>query len=330
MPTVVPAEGAILEHILETTASTASPGHEGLTRKAFATFEAAQMKTAWGSRHQRRFALVDGSDVLASAQTFALNGMLDGRPVSIRGIGAVAADPAHHDGDDAQVLVERVLVERLLDDATREGADMALLFVTEASRTSVPDGFEVVPITESELAVVESERRGAPMVLVRSGEDRDLPAIVSMGQARAERFRFHLERDTDLVKYAITRRRLLAGLGTAGERQLHFVIAEEGITAAAYVVVSVADQTWTIEECGDRDASGARVGAILQTLIAGAPVERRPVIRGWLPPAFVPPQISILSARPATELVMMRGLQSTPGPPALVNSDVLYWRSDLF
>jgi hypothetical protein len=31
------------------------------------------------------------------------------------------------------------------------------------------------------------------------------------------------------------------------------MIAEEGITAAAYVVVSIADGTWTIEECGDRD-----------------------------------------------------------------------------
>ncbi len=44
-------------------------------------------------------------------------------------------------------------------------------------------------------------------------------------------------------------------------------IAEEGITAAAYVVVSIVGGTWTIEECGDRDPSGARVGATLQALI---------------------------------------------------------------
>jgi hypothetical protein len=122
------------------------------------------------------------------------------------------------------------------------------------------------------------------MTLVRGGEDRDLAAIVAMGQARAIRYRFHLERDVDLVKYAITGKRLLAGLGTAGARQLQFVIAEEGITAAAYAVISVVEGSWTIEECGDRDASGARVGAILQALIAREPVERRPVIRGWLPP----------------------------------------------
>jgi hypothetical protein len=36
-------------------------------------------------------------------------------------------------------------------------------------------------------------------------------------------------------------------LGSAGVRQLPFVIAEEGITAAAYMVVSIVDRTWTID-----------------------------------------------------------------------------------
>ena len=110
------------------------------------------------------------------------------------------------------------------------------------------------------------------MTMVRGGEERDLAAIVAMGRVRADPFRFHLDRDIDLVQYAITRKRLLAGLGSADARQLHFFIAEEGTTAAAYVVVSVAGRTWTLEECGDRDASGARVGALLQALIAREPV----------------------------------------------------------
>lgn len=135
-------------------------------------------------------------------------------------------------------------------------------------------------MVDVELKVAESSRHGATMTLVRSGEDRDLAAIAAMGQARAVQFRFHLDRDIDLVKYAITKKRLLAGLGSAGVRQLQFLIAEEGITAAAYVVISIVDRTWTIEECGDRDPSGARVGAVLQALIAREPVERRPVIHG--------------------------------------------------
>jgi len=168
------------------------------------------------------------------------------------------------------------------------------------------------------------------MTLVRGGEDRDLAAIVAMGHVRASQFRFHLNRDVDLVKYAITKKRLLAGLGTPGVRQLQFVIAEEGITAAAYIVISVAGGIWTIEECGDRDSSAARVGAILQALIAREPAERRPVIRGWLPPGLVPPQVTILSAQPSKEVVMMKVLSATIEQPRLSAADVLYWRSDIF
>ena len=168
------------------------------------------------------------------------------------------------------------------------------------------------------------------MTLVRGGEERDVAAIVAMGQVRAAPFRFHLDRDIDLVQYVITKKRLLAGLGSAGAHQLQFFIAEEGITAAAYVVVSVVGSTWTLEECGDRDPSGARVGAILQALIAREPVERRPSIRGWLPPGFVPPQVTIVSAKPSTEVMMVRSLGSTVVGPRLSGHDVLYWRSDIF
>ena len=186
-------------------------------------------------------------------------------------------------------------------------------------------------MTEAELRVAESSRRGAPMTLIRGGEERDLAAIVAMGRVRAARFRFHLDRDVDFVQYAITKNRLLAGLGLAGARQLHFFIAEERITAAAYVVISIVGRTWTIEECGDRDPSGARVGAILQALIARERVEHRPTIRAWLPAGgFLPPQVTILSAKPSTEVLMVRSLGSTTMSPRLAGEEVLYWRSDIF
>jgi hypothetical protein len=167
------------------------------------------------------------------------------------------------------------------------------------------------------------------MTLVRGGEDRDLAAIAAMGEARAGVSRFHLVRDVDFVKHAITRTRLLAGLGSAGARQVQFVIAQEGITAAADVVLSIADDTWTVEECGDRDPSGARAGAILQALIAREPAERRPVIRRWLPPGFVPPQVTTVSALPSAEVMMITALGAANEPPRLSGDDVLYWRSDI-
>jgi hypothetical protein len=319
MRIVVPAEGLILESVLDATHATFA---QDLSREAYARFDAAQKKTAWGRLHLRRLALVDGDDVLASAIQCDLVAVLDQRPVRVCGIGGMFTQPGRT-ADDT-----RELLERLLDQAARDGAGLALVFSSVSHEK--PAGFDLVAMTETELRVVESSRRGAPMTLIRGGEERDLAAVVAMGQVRANPFRFHLARDVDLVQHVITKKRLAAGLGLSGARELHFFIAEEGITAAAYVVISVVGRTWTIEECGDRDPSGARVGAILQALIAREPVEHRPTIRGWLPHGLVPPQVTIVSTKPSTEVLMMRSLGSAAASPRLSGDQVLYWRSDLF
>jgi hypothetical protein len=322
VPSVVPAHGAALLRILDTT----DPAwREGLSRPAFATLDTALTKIPWSIAHQRRFALMDRSNVLASAQQYDLAGVLDERAVSICGIGSVFTDPAHGDRDHA-----RLLVDRLLFDAKRNGADVALLSGMPDAAPFLSIGFEVMPTLDLELTVAESPRRGAPMTLVRGGEDRDLAAIAAMGDVRAAAFRFHLDRDADHVKHAITVKRLLAGLSPAGVRELCFVIAEEGITAAAYVVMSTMADTWTIEECGDRDPSGARVGAILQALIAREPSRARPTIRGWLPPGFAPPQVTIASAQPPTKVMLARLLTPPLAPLKLTSDDVLFWRGDDF
>jgi hypothetical protein len=322
VPVVVRAEGSLLERVLD---AACPASHHGLSRQAFTTADAALRKTAWAPGHQRRYALVDGTDVLAVAQQYELSGTFAGHTLRVCGIGEVCSGRANSHSDHA-----RVLVEHLVDDARRNGSDIAIVFAAPGSALPALDGFAVIPTQEVELTVTESSRYGAPMTLVRGGEDRDLAAIVAMGEARAARFRFHLNRDVDFVKYVVTKKRLLAGLTASGARQLLFVIAEEGITAAAYAVISVVDGHWTIEECGDRDPSGARVGAILQALIAREPIERRPVIRGWLPPAFVPPQITIVSTRPSVEIVFARPLTPAGETLGLSCDDVLYWRSDYF
>jgi len=313
---------AVLQHIL---AAAPLGAYGGLSREAFVKYDAAQAKTAWALGHQRRFALMEGDQVLASAERYDLTGRLDRQLVTICGIAAVLGSGADSDGRS----FGDALLDRLVEDATRDGADLALLFRTANPSSPLPVGFEVVPAMDVELTVTESSRRGAPMTLVRGGEDRDLDAIAAMGQARADDFRFHLDRNADLIKHAITRKRLLAGLGAAGVRQVEFVIAEEGITAAAYVVISVVAGTWTIEECGDRDATGARVGALLQALIAREPAESRPVIRGWLPPGFLPPQVTIASSAAAPPLLLVRALSSHVQGLHLTAPEVMYWRSDL-
>ena len=44
-------------------------------------------------------------------------------------------------------------------------------------------------------------------------------------------------------------------------------MAEEGASAVAYVVLSQNQYGWTLEEAGDRDPAGARLGAMLQVLL---------------------------------------------------------------
>jgi hypothetical protein len=300
----------------------------GLDRSLFpppTRLEVALSRTPWAMAHRRQVTLTDGGMVIARAQRYDLAGRLDQQPIRIVGLGDVSPDPAGPEGTQA-----RALIEREVSDASQGGADIALLFLSTAAGPHPPDGFDVVPTMDLELEVAVPERRGAPMTLVRDGADRDLAAIAAMGDTRASAFRFHLTRDVEFVKYAITRSRIAAGVAPAGSRQVRFVIAEEGITAAAYAVLTIRDRIWTLEECGDRDASGARVGAILQALIACDPAEQRPTIRAWLPPGFVPPQVAVVSTVRSAHVVLIRSLRTTLARPRLSKGDVLCWRNDLF
>jgi len=318
---VIPAEGTILARVFDAMCATTDGG---LNRQAYAKFHMARMKTSWGRRHQRRFALVEGEDILASAERYDLSGVFDGRAVRVCGIGSVFTQPSQRHLGHA-----RVLIDALLDEATRDGAEVAVLFSHAGIDEDALDDCQALSLPDLTLGVMESSRHGAPMMLVRGGGERDLAAIVAMGRGRAEPFRFHLDRDSDFVQYAITTQRLQAGLGSADARHLHFFIAEEGITAAAYVIVSVVGDIWTLEECGDRDISGARVGALLQALIAREPGERRPTIQAWLPPRFLPPQVTIVSTMPSAESVGVRMLGPRTMVPPLGGDDVLFWHNDI-
>jgi hypothetical protein len=167
------------------------------------------------------------------------------------------------------------------------------------------------------------------MAPVRSGDRGDLAAIAATPTLGARTARFRLERSADFIEFALTRGRLLAGLAPIGERELRFLVVEEGMRAAAYAFISIVGDTWVIEECGDRDPTGARVGAILQTLIAREPTERRPTITAWLPPGFLPPQAAVVAARPSAVRLWVRPLASCAGLAGLAAADIAYWHGDL-
>jgi len=314
-------EGPYLQQVLD---HSYPVWHDGLTRAGYGRYYAAQVATPWGQGHLQRLALVEKGEVLASAKLYAFDAMLDGHPLRIAGIGALFTAPAHRGRGHA-----RALVEQLLEQAAGDGVDLALLFSIIGAEYYSRMGFEVVATTDLSLRVIEDTRRGAPMTLVRAGEERDLADVAALGRVRAERYRVHLDRDRDFLRYAIVKKRLLAGLGPSGHRELQFFIAEEGASAVAYVVVTVRGGAWVLEECGDRDPDGARVGAILQVLIARDPSAARPAISAWLPAGFRPPQIEVLGGQPSPEIMMMRALRR-PLPRLSTPGDLLFWHGDMF
>jgi len=324
MADLAPATGAILRAILD---STYDIWCEGLTPAAYERYYRGQLATAWGARHLQRFALVDGSELLASAKQYTFSAMLDREQVSAVGIGAVFTQPAHRGRGRA-----REIVERLLERAAGAGADLTLLFSEIGADYYARLGFETIPVSTLTLRVIESVRHGAPATLVRGGDDRDLTDIAAMGELRARPSRFHLNRDRDLVQYAISKKRLLAGLGRPGLREVRFFVAEEGASAVAYVLITVdASGQWTLEECGDRDPAGARVGAILQALVARDAAEARPSISAWLPHGFCPPQVRTVEERPSAELMMVHPISARARAALPLRAeDVLYWHSDVF
>ena len=317
---VVLAEGDLVEHILDFTFPI---WHEGLTRKAYSQWNAAQLKTPWGRQRFHRFALLapDGT-LLASAKRYRYDIRLDGREGWMCGIGAVITPPhlrgRGYAGD---------LVERLVQQERHAGALFAALFSEIGARFYERLGFRHVPFDE--VTVVVKRKHGAPAMLVRAGEERDLEALSALHDARSAGVRFALRRDRSLIAYALARKRLLAGLGPPGLRQVEFFVAEEGATAVAYVILSVNANGWTLEEAGDRDPAGARLGGMFQVLVEREPSRPTPLIRAWWPRSFaVPPQLELKDRIDARDLFMIRPLADVAIPTRA--DDVFYWRSDSF
>jgi len=321
---LVVAEGQVLEEIID---ATYPIWNEGLTREGYARWNAAQLQTAWGKEHLRRFALVDDNGRwVATAKRYLWPMRLDGAEGMMCGLGAVFTRP-----DERGRGYGALIVNQLIERAREEGATVAGLFSEIGDRYYGRLGFTTVPIDEVD---VDVERKGgAPAMLVRSGDARDLPALATMHATRSEGVRFALRRHPALIDYGLSKKRLLAGFGQGAgprtERQTEFFVAEEGASAAAYVVLSVSAGGWTLEEAGDRDPAGARLGAILQVLLAREPSRPAPLIRTWWPSAMaVPTQIRLTNRIPARDIFMLRPIANV-GIPERVE-EVFYWRGDYF
>lgn len=318
---LVVAAGRILEQILEESHEIWS---DGMTRRAYGQFNAAQVRTPWGADRLCRYALLDDAgEVLTSAKRYGLRVRLDGRELDAVGIGAVYTPRAHRGRGYAPLIINQ-----LVDQAASSGAELAVLFSEIGTEYYERLGF--VPIPRHELLMSVVEGKGAPMTLVRTGEERDIPAVASIADAMSRNHRFAIAQSEDYIRYGLSRKRLLAGLSTPGALTVEFFIVEEGISAVAFALLTTADDDVVLEMCGDRDPAGARVGALLQVLRARTPAERALKMRGSLPPGWLPPQMRIEAAAKTTEVLMVKPLRPGVLERPLAEEDVLYWHGDLF
>ncbi len=319
--TLSPATGAHLEQILR---ESHELWNDGLSPAAYARYWEAQTRTPWGAAHLDRVALVEGEGVISSAKRYDLSARLDGRIRRVLGIGAVFTSPSKRGRGGAWELLHRLLAAAVV-----EGYEFAALFSEIDPAFYEQLDFVPVPLVESRL--VSKPRAGAPAILVRAGDEHDLAALADMSVRRSARARLALDRSEDFIRFGLARRRLLAGLGPPGLRQVEFLVAEEGHAAVAYVVCSQQDGRWFIEDAGDRDPAGARLGALLQTMLSRTPGEEPPEIRAWWPHDLMPPQLEIADPTPTSEVLMIRPLKDRALPlPPLRAEEVAYWRLDYF
>jgi GNAT superfamily N-acetyltransferase len=305
--------------------------HDSLTRAHYGRYNRAQFRTAWGATHLERVGLVANGVLLSSAKRYRLRVRLDGRAVVAIGIGAVFTPPHLRGRRHAAALIEQIV-----EAGRSEGAALAMLFSEIAPHYYERLGFSVVPMQQASIGVRAG--RGAPAVLVRAGDARDLPFMAEMHAERAARYRFALEHHPDWLQYTLVKKRLLSGLGPPGARDVEFFVCEEGTRAVAWLLLQVVRgrgdtdrESWSIASCGDRDPSGARIGAVLQTLIARTPAARPPSIQAWWPARLDPVQL-VVHRRPVSGTILMTRPLRDEGhiEPPLAAEDVLYWHADAF
>jgi GNAT superfamily N-acetyltransferase len=318
---LVPADGDLLRQILD---ESHVIWNDGLSRRAYEQFNLAQLRTPWGSQHLRRMALLDDDGrLLTSAKRYNFRLRLDGRQISAVGIGAVYT-PEHHRGHGHAPH----LISELIEEARRDGAELAILFSEIGTEYYERLGFVPIPRHQSLMAVVE--KPGAPMVLVRAAEDRDVPAVAALAATMAAPHRFALVPTPDTIRFSLAKKRLLAGLSDPGDLVVEFFIVEEGAGAVAFVILTTAGDDVVLEMCGDRDPAGARVGAMLQVLRARTPSEDALKLRGSLPPGWLPPQLRVVATAKSSEVLMVKPLRDGVLQRPLQEEDVLLWHGDLF
>jgi GNAT superfamily N-acetyltransferase len=316
MPRLVTADARLTERILDGTHAIWS---EGLNRSDYSHWQGAQLHTAWGRRHLRRLALLDGDDLLASAKEYDLTARIGDDWLPVLGIGAVFTPPVHRGRGHA-----RRLIDAMTTAAEQRGCRAALLFSEIGTAYYESMGFEAVRRDGLEFDATAS-RPGT--LVAREGTARDLPAMADLTARLCPPSGLALERSADLIEFGLVRRRRLADLSTSGRLAVEWLVVEDRGNLAAYLVATRRPRGLVIEDCGDVERTGAQVADLVAALVT-RPSFHPPIVHGWLPEAFRG-WTRPADWRAATDHVMM--IKAIGGAtPLPIAGPVTYWNLDVF
>lgn len=324
MPELERADSLLVERIIN---DTFPIWNEGLGLEGYRRWNDLQTRTAWGKEHLWRVALVEDGEILASAKWYALDCQLRGQPCRVLGIGAVFTPESQRGRGRATELIAKMMAK-----AEADGYQAALLFSEIGAPVYERMGFIVIPRETLTLDVV-FPRQGPPATLVRAGEDADLKYLAEFHKT----LKFAMTRTPDLIKHTVVKRRVRAASSPIGSRVVEFFVSEEGHRPVAYVLLSrgpsgnlgEGPEVLWLEACGDRDPTGARVGAMLQVLRARTLGEAWPTFCSWLPEGWLPQQLKVVDQAPAEDIMMIRPLGKNALPP-MSGADVVWWHADYF
>jgi GNAT superfamily N-acetyltransferase len=303
---------------------------EGMALEDYVAFNLEQRGSPWGRTRYRFLVAEETGSPVAALKLFTFPGELDGRAITLAGLGAVFTLPEARGRGLA-----RALVEAALPIARAAGADLALLMSEIGPGLYLRSGFEAIPALESgclpflpapwagEPAWLREERDPEASVRgLRPFESADLEALVAIHEEAGRGQRFRLRRDLPAWEQACLRSTLLRRFLPGRDDQVLVIEAQPRDGAAAkvlaYAVLREAPGGLEWREHGARLGAEERLVDLFWTAIARARRNGVNRIDAWQFPAIVTTRrVYPIAVRPLREpSIMLRRLDPEIPPLA--------------
>lgn len=178
----------------------------------------------------------------------------------------------------------RELIERVVEDANRDGIRAMLLFSDIGTRYYRNLGFCELGAEEHWMRVPPGWSSDTGRIRLRPLEDGDLDAVVGAHLAYTDRRQFGIVRDTDHWKFVLARARGFFRRITAGGSEQRLEIAERDGRFAGYLFGIEGGEEWNLREVGAAGGCVNTMAEIVRSGLTAAAARGAKRFYGWLQP----------------------------------------------